>query len=177
MPWPNRNFGLNRYLMENSLPCLIDNKLLQLCRIHPACCEELFLYYSAAPGALVDAASLRASFAALGLCCTRYEHTPTCVLVIFAALTPCARLRDFWAFDTVTLRHVFSYNMVRTFCHSSLWALDTVTLRYVLSCSLVRGFCHGRNACFQISPRECNFATLDPTVNKKCERTARASDQ
>ena len=152
MPWPNRNFGLNRYLMENSLPCLIDNKLLQLCRIHPACCEELFLYYSAAPGALVDAASLRASF---------------------AALTPCARLRDFWAFDTVTLRHVFSYNMVRTFCHSSLWALDTVTLRYVLSCSLVRTICHdtvglvyGHNACFQISPRECNFATLDPTENE-----------
>ena len=58
--------------------------------------------------------------------------------------------------------------------HRDLYAFDTVTLRYVLSCSLVQAFCHdntvglvhGRNACFKISPRERNFATLDPTVNE-----------
>ena len=93
--------------------------------------------------------------------------------------------RDMWAFDTVTLRYVLDGNSMRTFCHTSLWALDTVTLGYVLDCSLVRAFCHedfvglvcGRNACLQISPRECIFATLDPSVNEKCERTTRASDQ
>ena len=81
--------------------------------------------------------------------------------------------RDICAFDTVTLRYVLSCNLLRTFCHTPLWALDTVTLRYVLSCSLVRTICHdtvglvyGHNACFQISPRECNFATLDPTENE-----------
>ena len=93
--------------------------------------------------------------------------------------------RDMWAFDAVTLRYVLSCNLVRTFCHTSLWAVDTVTLRYVLRCSLVRAFYHddtvdliyGRNTCFQVSPRERNFAILDPTVNEKCERTNRPLDQ
>ena len=93
--------------------------------------------------------------------------------------------RYMWGFDTGTVRYVLSCNLVRTFCHTSLWALDTVTIRYVLSCSLVRAFCHddfvclvyGRNACFLISPRECNFATHDPSVNEKYERTTCAPDQ
>ena len=58
-----------------------------------------------------------------------------------------------------------SYNLVRTFCHTSWWALDTVTLRYALSCSLVRAFCHddivglvyGRKFCFQISPENSSL--------------------
>ena len=119
------------------------------------------------------------------VCCTWYEYAPTCVLVVFAALLPCARsaTMSVWAFDTATLRYVLTCSWVRAFCNTSLWSLDTVNLRYALSCSLVRPFCHddfvglfyGRNACFQIPPRECNFATLDPS--EKCERTARASDQ
>ena len=80
---------------------------------------------------------------------------------------------------------VHPWQVVAQASHIPLWALDTVTLRFVLSCSLVRAFCHddfvglvyGRNACFQISPRECNFVTPDLTVNEKYERTTRASDQ
>ena len=85
----------------------------------------------------------------------------TCVLVIFAALRAHVQpQRDIWALDTVTLRYVLSCSLVRVFCQD-----DTV------------GSVYGRNAYFQISPRECNFATLDPTVNEKRERTTRASGQ
>ena len=48
---------------------------------------------------------------ALGLCCNWYEHAPTSVLDVFAALTHCAR-SDVGAFDTITLRYVHGCSLV-----------------------------------------------------------------
>ena len=81
------------------------------------------------------------------------------MLIIFAALTPCAR--------SATRGFVGVRCLTFTICTKLLGASfdDTVDLVY------------GRNTCFQVSPRERNFAILDPTVNEKCERTNRPLDQ
>ena len=86
VPRPNRNFGINRYFTENYLPCLIDT----------SCCNFAESVLHVAKNSCTTVPHLVRSwmpplcglhFAALGLCCTWYEHAPTCVLVIFAALS------------------------------------------------------------------------------------------
>ena len=148
VPRPNPNFRINRYVTENSLPCLIDARCCNFAEsiLHVAknssCAAVPHLVRSWVP----PLCGLH--FAGLSPCCTWYEHAPTCVLIIFAALTPCAR--------SATRGFVGVRCLTFTICTKLLGASfdDTVDLVY------------GRNACFQISPRECNYVTLDPTVNE-----------
>ena len=64
-------------------------------------------------------------FIALGLRWTWYKHAPTCVLIIFAALTPCARsaTKQCVGFDSVTLRYVLRCSLGRAFCHNDFVGL------------------------------------------------------
>ena len=181
----NRNFGINRYFTEHSLTYLIRadatlqnpsgmlrrTLLVLLCRTW--CVRRCRLSAGFISPHLV--------YAVLGTSMPQLASSLSSMHLLRAHVQP---QRDMWAFDTVTLRCVLSCNLVRTFYQTFLWVLDTVILRYVLSCGLVRVFCHddpvglvyGRNTCFQISPRECNFAIVDPTVNANALLAPRTND-
>ena len=110
-------------------------------------------------------------FAALGLCCTWYEQAPIRVLVIFAALTLCARsaTNKCVSFDTLTLHYVLA---APDACFTTtLWIFEYRNDTYLLAV-LGTSLRHNEScACFtdawfQVSPRECTFVTLNQSINE-----------